>query len=194
VLDELDTTTAPPSGRAARRQRRKNIALRWLATAAAFIVLVVVAGLPMYVFPHTDKPARADAVVVLGPATDARIAVGARLVDEGYASHLYISMPPDKMWLDPCHTARDTCFIPKPAKTRGEALFTLDAARTHRWKKVIVVTGDSHVTRARFIFDRCSGVEPLMIGVGEKRTLVSWIYQYSYQTAGFAKALIVGCA
>ncbi|GAA4167290.1 YdcF family protein [Gryllotalpicola koreensis] len=186
MLDELETTRPAPT--------RGRIVARWVAAALAFLVVIGLAGLPLYVFPRTDKPVKADAVVVLGPGTPQRVDLGTRLVAEGYASHLYVSTPASMRDYAPCFNIDTTCFTPSPTTTRGEARFTLDEARAHGWSRVIVITGDFHVSRARFIFDRCSGVDPVMLGTDEERTAFGWVYQYAYQSAGFVKAVIVGCA
>ncbi|GAA4161216.1 YdcF family protein [Gryllotalpicola daejeonensis] len=194
MLDEGQATSNTGPARGLRPGRRARLAAAWVAAALTFLLVAALAGLPIYVFPHTDRPTKADAVIVLGPSSRQRIAAGTRLVDAGYAPRLFISMPADKARLSPCRQPNAGCFIPDPSTTRGEALFALEQARAHGWSKVVVVTGDSHITRARFIFGRCGGVNPVMIGISERRTLFAWGYQYVYQTAGFAKALIVGCA
>ena len=57
--------------------------------------VVAVAGLalsfPLFVFPRTEPPERADAVVVFADGRARRIATGARLVAEGVAPVLVIS-------------------------------------------------------------------------------------------------------
>lgn len=168
--------------------------LRWVTLVVALLALVAVAGLPVFVFPHSDRPARADAVIVLGPSTPDRIALATRLVDEGYAPHAYVSMPSDMIDLSPCATANVTCFTPSPTTTRGEARFTLDSAHAHGWSSVIVVTAQFHVSRARYIFDRCGGVDVRVVSVHERLSPFGWIHQYGYQTGAFIKAVIVGCA
>ncbi|AYG03196.1 YdcF family protein [Gryllotalpicola protaetiae] len=187
MLEEVETP-AP-----ATRPRQRAL-MRWVAAAVSAIVIVALAGLPVYVFPRTDRPEKADAIVVLGPATTQRMALGTRLMREGYASHLYVSAPKNMRMYDPCFNADTSCFSPEPTTTRGEARFTLDEARVNGWSRVIVITGGFHVSRARFIFDRCSGVDPIMLGADEPRNAYGWVYQYAYQTAGFVKAVIVGCA
>ncbi|MFC4243325.1 YdcF family protein [Gryllotalpicola reticulitermitis] len=156
---------------------------------------IALAGIPIYVVPHTDKPARVDAIVVIGPPYSDRITLAQHLVSEGYADHIYLSVPTQELTTDVCRTAGITCFHELPFTTRGEARFTHKQAAALNWSSVIVITGQYHISRARYIFDRCSGVPTVrMIESYEPLSPTQWVHQYMYQTAGFAKALAVGCA
>ena len=194
VLDELETTETPTRRTTGRGLRGGRVLARWVAAALAFVLVIGLAGLPLYVLPRTDRPEKADAVVVLGPSSAPRIALGTRLVREGYASHLYVSEPTDKLAYPPCYSLHTSCFSPSPTTTRGEARFTRQQALAHGWSRVIVITATYHISRARFIFGRCSGVDPIMVSSHEGRSPAGWVYEYAYQTTGFVKAAIVGCA
>lgn len=172
---------------------------RRIALAAVLVLgLAVVAGLPVYVLPSVDAvPERADAVLVLGPPTRARTDLGRELVREGVADTLVISVWPSDLAADPderdvvaCDEPgmRVECFTADPGTTQGEARALADEARAEDWASVVVVTQTPHITRARLLLERCWPGEVLMVSSGEPYTLGAWIYEYAYQTAGFAKA------
>ncbi|WP_157749241.1 hypothetical protein [Jatrophihabitans sp. GAS493] len=54
------------------------------------------------------------------------------------------------------------------------------------------MTSKYHITRARFILNNCTdGAQISMVAASSERiSPVEWAYQYLYQTAGFAKALL----
>jgi uncharacterized SAM-binding protein YcdF (DUF218 family) len=161
--------------------------------------VVAAAGYPVYVSPSVDvvdasRPA--DAVVALGglPST-ARIAFD--LAASGAADTVVISDPYgdddtgfiDDVCTDPPVRPRVVCFDPSPRTTRGEARFAADLADEQGWDRVAVMTPTYHIERARFIVGRCTDVEVAMIGTGVDVPWWTWVRQYAYQTAGWAKAL-----
>lgn len=162
--------------------------------ALVALVAVVAAGLPLYVFPADDHVDRADVIVVLGPATPARVAVAQRLLDEGVAPRMLISVPPEGTYaaanIPACREAHVNCVSPRPATTKGEALMLdEDGARS-----AVVVTFSPQVARARFIFDKCHHGPVSVVGADDRLSLVQWAYQYAYQSAAFAKAWVLPCA
>jgi uncharacterized SAM-binding protein YcdF (DUF218 family) len=189
VPSEPEVASAP-----ARRSTRGRRALRAAVAVVAAAALLALAGLPVYVFPRVDRPVHADAVIVIGPSSPDRISLGRQLVRDGYAPRLFVSEPSDKLSYRPCHDGDATCFSPEPSTTRGEAAFVRAQARAHGWSRVIVVTGQFHVSRTRYIFGRCSGVAPEIVAAHESLGPGDWAWQYLYQTAGFVKAAVVGCA
>ncbi|HEY0249403.1 MAG TPA: ElyC/SanA/YdcF family protein [Gryllotalpicola sp.] len=168
----------------------------WILAVLGVLVLVFgLVGLPLYVFPHSDRPAHADAVVILGPPFADRRSDAQRLVAQGLAGHVYISVPSDQLAHTYCLDADVTCFHPTPFTTRGEALFTHRQAQKHGWKRVLVITAQYHTTRARYIFDQCvPGTQTRLVASHERLSPRNWVYQYLYQTAAFGKAVLLGCA
>ncbi|WP_165759615.1 YdcF family protein [Rathayibacter oskolensis] len=173
---------------------------RLLVGAVVALVVVVGAGLPVYVFPAVDEvPAHVDAVLVLGPATRARTDLARELVDEGVADTLLISVwaselaaPPESSDVVACdEPGRDViCFTADPGTTQGEARALADYARANEWESVVVITQTPHITRARILLERCWSGRVLMVSSGEPYTLGSWVYEYAYQTGAFAKVLV----
>ncbi|MWV48997.1 YdcF family protein [Rathayibacter sp. VKM Ac-2803] len=179
-------------------------ARRIAVVALIAIVVLVAVGVPVYVFPATDAvPARADAVLVLGPPTRARTDLGRELVEEGVADTLLISVwaselaaAPDESDVVACDEPDMTviCFTAEPGTTQGEARALRDYADANGWDTVLVITQTPHITRARILMERCWGGTVLMESSGEPFTLGDWAYEYAYQTGAFAKVLVEqGC-
>lgn len=142
----------------------------WLRTSglvAGALLLGVLASLPLFVVPRVDPPADVrrepvDAVVVLGGGDGERIgtALGLlrRLPDP--APTLLLSVPYAAPLLE-CGTAPDlpavevACIVPDPLTTAGEAVSVTSMAVGLGWDRLVVVTSDYHVTRARALFTRC---------------------------------------
>lgn len=118
-------------------------------------IAYVAAAVYCFVLPHDDKPMPADAVVVLA-GTESRLPVGERLVREGYAPLLVVSLeqPPTTSERRAC--ARGAlCFHASPYSTRGEAREIGRLAALRHWRAVDVVTSRFHVFRARILIRRC---------------------------------------
>lgn len=179
--------------RALRRLRRTAIAV------GAVIAVAVAAGIPVYVLPAVDPvPEHVDAVYVLGPPTRARTDLGRRLVAEGVADTLLISVwpsdldaPPGEKDVVACDEPgmRVICFSADPRTTQGEARDLAEYARSNGWDSVAVITQTPHITRARVLLERCWSGELSMLSSGEPHTLGEWAYEYVYQTGAFAKVL-----
>lgn len=177
---------------------------RLLAIVLAVVLLGTLAGLPIYVFPHTDPvPERADAIVVLGPATRQRTDLARDLAAQGVSDTLLISVwasdaaaDPDERDVEACNEPelRVFCFTAEPATTQGEARALAAYAEKYDWKRVVVITQTPHITRARMLLERCWGGRVLMRSSGEPNEWPEYIYEYGYQTAGFIKAALnPGC-
>lgn len=177
---------------------------RTIVAALAVLLLAAVAGLPVYVFPHVDPvPESADAIVVLGPATRARTDLARDLAAQGVSDTLLISVwaadaaaHPDERDVEACNepNLRVFCFTAEPATTQGEARALESYAEKYGWTRVVVITQTPHITRARMLLERCWGGRLLMRSSGEPHDWTEYLYEYAYQTGGFAKAALnPGC-
>lgn len=134
---------------------------RWQRLVAAAVVVIVLIGAGvvgrLFVVPSSNRPASADAFVVLGgPTYIDRLRTGAHLVDTYPNAVLVVSTPGDT----PCpgfprFTQQVICFRPDPTTTQGEARATAALAAEYGWKKITVVTTADQVWRARLRFSRC---------------------------------------
>ena len=140
---------------------------RGIGAVLGLLLVLLLASLPLFVLPSVDEPedlraAPVDAVVVLGGGQGERIGTALALLDRlpGPPPQLLLSVP----YGDPlvrCGTVPDEpdvdarCFAPDPFTTSGEAVFVAETAAAEGWDRVVVVTSDFHVTRARVLVSRC---------------------------------------
>lgn len=189
--------TTPPK----RRTRRRRLAILTLV-----LIALIGAGVPVYVAPQVEimdsyPERRADVIFVLGGGAYERYpyALGLALLD--FAPRVVMSNPRGSrdVWMtDMCDTQRYdfpiTCFEPEPSTTRGEAQEMRRLADLYGWKSIIVVTSVPHISRARFILDRCFDGELVMAASPETISLSYWAWSYAYQTAGYVRTLShTGC-
>jgi uncharacterized SAM-binding protein YcdF (DUF218 family) len=166
------------------RRRRRRILLPLAMLAVAWLVATGV----LFVWPSTDPPGRADAVVVLSGGRDQRLDPALRLMRQHVAPVLVISGAAyDPKWKKAralCARGatgfRVVCFDPKPYSTRGEARGIARLAAQHGWRTVDVVTSRYHVFRARMIIGRCYHGTLRMVGADYPLTSapVSWISEW----------------
>jgi uncharacterized SAM-binding protein YcdF (DUF218 family) len=119
----------------------------------------------LFVVRHEDRPAHADAVVVLSGARP-RLPVGLRLVHEHYAPLLVVSRGHSAPLEARVCARREhvLCFDAHPYSTRGEARQIGRLARSRGWRRIDVVTSHFHVFRARMLLRRCYDGDVRMIG------------------------------
>jgi hypothetical protein len=168
--------------------------------------------MPVYVNPRTDPLRKADAIFILAGYGDRR-AYGFFLYQQGWARNVVISNPIgrsqpsyENKWINkwcestmygadllpepkPWPTSTKYCPNPDPQTTLGEARALRKLAAEHGWHTVIVVTFRPHISRARFIFERCFGGNVIMAASPMDIPPAQWAYEYVYQTVGFVKAL-----
>jgi hypothetical protein len=185
-------------------KRTKRLLLKSLAATGALVIVWAVVGLFLYVAPQADEPEHADVLFVLGPP-DQRIDYAERLMQQGYAPMLAVSVPVGKNGRYAIcaaqHTYRVICFNPDPFTTQGEARALRDLSDRYEWKSADVLAAQYHVTRARVIVRRCFTGDLHMMADRSGLPLISltnatysWVHQYIYQTAAFVKvALEPGC-
>ncbi len=166
-----------------------RIVAKWTACVSLIIVGAGAAGWPVYVRPQVDPLRQADAVLVLGGYESARFGFGNSLVLAGWAPILVQSMASAaKAKFCPTPEPRRLCFVPDPMTTEGEGRELRQLAAEHGWKRVIVVTFRPHISRARFILQRCFPGELIMVASPADISPARWIYEYIYQSAGYVKA------
>ena len=174
---------------------------RWVLVAVVVLSVVTVLGWPVYVRPQRDKLRPADAIFVLGGPGDSRYTLGLEHALQGSAPQVVFSNPigSDATWLtDLCMHQRYrftvSCIEPDPPTTRGEARALRRLAQSKGWHSVIVVTDTPHISRARYILERCfDGV--LIMNSNEGPLLPpDWAWSYVYQSVAFVRAALQsGC-
>lgn len=175
--------------------RRARWARRVVLGILTVFVIVVAAGLPLYVFPSHPTPVQADLLYIIGPPTPARIADAEKLRDAGVAERVLVSVPRtgdgSAQALSYCERSYVQCRTPDPFTTRGEAAMLAEYATAG--DEVVVLTYTPHVQRTRYIFGECADADVTVVPVDERLNLTRWAYNYAYQSAAFVKAWFLGC-
>jgi uncharacterized SAM-binding protein YcdF (DUF218 family) len=136
--------------------------MRLLLTIVLVVVLAWAAVAAIgFALHHGDTPVHADAVVVL-EGSKTRLPLGMKLVREGYAPLLIISVGDRKQLEARLCSGRERirhvrvlCFSAIPLSTRGEAEYVGKLAETERLYSIDVVTSKFHVLRAGVLIRRC---------------------------------------
>lgn len=180
----------------------RRIVVYGLVTVVVLTTAVFFGGYFLFTRPQVDPLTKADAIVVLGGEMDGRIDYGLRLAREGYADTVVIadSYPEgDATVRRACGSGTASinviCFVPDPFTTQGEAMFAAELARERGWSRLIVVSWNFHMVRARIIFDQCFDGELSMRPVPRTYdfNIIQWLHTYSYQYAALVKAQVLGC-
>jgi uncharacterized SAM-binding protein YcdF (DUF218 family) len=158
----------------------------------ALVILVPVATARLFIWPPTDNPAKADAVIALGGDTgQLRAKQAIKLARSGYAPVAVISLGGTKPVPCPKPVPRVSiiCFRADPLDTRGEAEFASRLAAQRHWDRIIVVSERSQATRARLLFERCAPVHLEMVPVQDPRNNLP--YDVVYEWGALTKALVL---
>ena len=185
---------ANPSGR---RRRRMWLALLVICVLAAGWVAL---GWKVYRHPQTDPLRHADAIVVLGGTPYERFDLGLKLAQQGYAPYLLISQSTganDRKMDKYCHghfTFTVKCFIPDPWTTEGEAQEIRADAGRYGWHHIIVITFTPHVSRARYIVEKCFDGQITMVASPAPSGFFFWTWMFVRQSGSYVKAFLTpGC-
>ena len=166
-----------------------------LLTVFAGFWLIVVVGVPVYVFPPVDSVEKSNVALVLGPPMQARLDLAEQLRDEGTVDRIVISVQASggqtAQDIPLCEEEGVTCVVADPSTTRGEVL--LMSEQGSGADSAIVITSTPHVTRTRYIFGKCYPGEVSVISAEQPDSLSAWTSQYMYQSFAFVKALLEPC-
>lgn len=165
-----------------------------------------VGGYFLFTRPHADPLGKADVIIVLGGENDGRLQYGLSLAQQGYADTVVLSNSYDgDSDADQADYRRAcaagtlaitvVCFKADPYTTRGEAMFLSRLAKQHNWTRVIVVSWNYHMVRARYIFHQCFDGAVLMRPVPRAYdfSVRRWALEYAYQYTALVKAFVLGC-
>ena len=179
--------------------------MRWWLAGAVLTLVAVIAAIEAFVVvpavlePRLDPLGPADAVVVLGGYGDGPLFLANQIHAAGLSPVVVISDPgpPGDTTLVQRTCAQPPpgyyCFVPSPDTTLGEARQLRDYADTYGWRRVQVVTGSTHVERARYIVGQCWGGELAVTHPGKEIPPRGTPYAIAYQTLGFVKAWFADC-
>jgi hypothetical protein len=162
---------------------------RLVLVLALVVVAFVVATAFLFIWPSTDPPGHADAVIVLSGGRNSRLDPALRLMSRDGAPVLVISgagydpkwKKARKLCADGSTKYRIVCFDPKPYSTRGEARAIARLAAQRHWTKIDVVTSRYHVFRAGIVIRRCYHGKLAMIGAPYpwQDAPVAWAFEWA---------------
>jgi uncharacterized SAM-binding protein YcdF (DUF218 family) len=154
----------------------------------------------LFVWPATDPPRRADAVLVFAGGRGERLREGTRRVQEGVAPVLVVSDGgvPGSRFARACRQQlgiRVVCVTPRESSTRAEARVFAELAEREGWRSVAMVTSSYHVRRASLLLGRCYRGKVFTVAARPPRTGVDLAGRALREWAGLAAALTVqrGC-
>jgi uncharacterized SAM-binding protein YcdF (DUF218 family) len=157
------------------RQVRRRVRRRWLPAAALLLtVAVVAASARLFVWPTTDPPGQADALLVFAGKRE-RLREGLRLLWAGVAPVLVISdggephSPAGRICRDLPTDLEVVCVTPARSSTTAEAAAFAELAERRGWRSVALVTSTYHVRRASLLLERCYQGEVAAIAVPRPR-------------------------
>jgi uncharacterized SAM-binding protein YcdF (DUF218 family) len=154
----------------------------------------------LFVWPATDPPRRADAVLVFAGGRGERLREGTRLVQEGVAPVLVVSDGgvPGSRFARACRQQlgiRVVCVTPRESSTRAEARVFAELADREGWRSVAMVTSSYHVRRASLLLGRCYRGKVFTVAARPPRTGVDLAGRALREWAGLAAAFTLqrGC-
>ena len=175
----------------------KRLAVYVLIGVACLLGVIAALTAFFLIWPRTDAPTNADAIVVFGGEHPERLAEGVRLAREGLAAVLVTSDPPDP---DEA-VCRDTaavdvvCIDPQPPTTREEAREVSKLAARRGWRSLVLVTSTYHVTRARMLLKRCYRGRVSVVAKRADEGFVRTLDRFAHEWGGLGYALLYarGC-
>jgi len=175
-------------------RRRPSARLVLAVVAGVAVALVLALTTRLFVWPDTDRPARADAIVLFAGGGD-RKATALRLARAGYAPVLVVStgVPLRYHCIAPVPGVETICFHPDPSTTQGEARYLAQIAEERHWHRIIVIVSTPQATRARLRVERCYHDQYLVVTAHV--TPWRWALDVVYEWGALGKALLLqrGC-
>lgn len=176
--------------RSRRRDRHRRAGIVVLVGILALALVASLAAREIYFKPSDDliDRNRIDAILVLGPPEQERLAVAERLSNQSGQARIFVSVHSSVK----CR-GKFTCLHADPWTTKGEAGLLRDLMAEHGVAHPVVLTGTTHVARARYIMQRCVSPDIAVIGADDDLGLWGTIYEPIYQSAAFIKAAVTDC-
>jgi hypothetical protein len=180
VSNGTSDDSATPFGKDRKPLSRRR--RRWLLASLVVIVLVgalfVAATLRLIIFPATDQPRHADAIVSFNGSNEGkRQALAVSLAKQGYAPTLLFSK--GSAYADTsCPKVSGVsvvCFVDVSGNTRGEAEWVGRYAQRHHLHSLLLVPGRGQATRARLLTERCFSGQLDVVPAHESRPPISQI-------------------
>jgi hypothetical protein len=173
----------PPS-----RVRRVRVTISYVALF--LIVGFLVGTARLFLWPPSNQPVKADAVIALGgDPGQLREKLALTLAKAGYAPIAVISLGGKKPvpCPHPIAAVHIMCFRADPLDTRGEAEYVAGLVARRHWRRIIVVSERTQTTRARMLFKRCTPIQLVMVPVADPTSHLP--YDVLYEWGALVKAL-----
>ena len=163
-----------------------------LVTVLAVTAITAIAARP-FIWPTDAEPFADGPIVVLGGGGGERLTTAMAIRGEGSERTLVVSAGAIDEWLSAggrCSPAGIVCILPEPVNTYGEARTVAGLVAEHGWDQVTVVTSDFHVTRTRWLFDRCLEVPVRVVAAPTDPHLAERLYRISREMAAMGVAVV----
>ncbi len=169
--------------------------------AAVVLVALALGTSRLFVWPSSDAPKGADAVVIFAGGRGERLAAAERLMAAGLAPNLVIPNGTAPEWPAGNRACSEDlpyevhCPRPDPDTTRGEARTIAALAKEKGWTRVIVVTSSYQLSRARLLLGRCFGDEVLSVRAQPALSAFGWARRVGHEWLGWIQAMTTkrGC-
>ena len=160
----------------------------------AFLFAWLLAAYQLFYSVQTPTPKKADAVVMLGGASEERMLDAMMIRSDIKAPYLVLSNTNtngNSSADDYCGTHSNKkiypdviCFTPKRMDTRGEAVALADLTTEHGWKDLIVVTSSYHIERAGLLMDQCVSANVTMSSTSPQFIAWQWLRRFVIESGG----------
>ena len=186
----------PPGAGPFRRARRRL----WPALALGavlLLLLIILATARLFLWPSTDSPEGADAVVIFAGGSGERLAAAERLMTHGLAPNLVIPNGMAPEWPAGNRACSDPlpyevhCPRPDPDTTRGEARVIAALAEEEGWRRLILVTSSYQLSRARLLLGRCLDGEVLAVRAQPQLSAVAWARRVGHEWLAWTHAMTI---
>lgn len=178
---------------AIRKPRKKTVIIAAGLLLALFLVWLLTAYQLFYNL-HPAAPKQADAVVMLGGASNERMLDAMMIRFDLKAPYLVLSNTDTKGNASADEYCRNhsnktvypdvICFDPKPMDTRGEAVALAQLAKEYQWKNMIVVTSTYHIKRAGLLMEQCVDSNVTMMSTTPQFNAWQWFRRFVIETGG----------
>ncbi|MBF0753486.1 YdcF family protein [Jeotgalicoccus nanhaiensis] len=127
------------------------------------LMLIVTSVIDSFNHSETDRPEKADVIIMLGGGDKGRMEKAAELYHEGYADYVIITPESEDIYPQSTEFAREL-GIPEDAiieeyeatSTYTNAVESFKIMDEYGFDSALVVTSDYHLKRSKLIYDRVS--------------------------------------
>ncbi len=192
----MSNSAAAKPGPTPRIRTRSDLLFRLASLVSALLVLWLLACWFLFFNPKAEGPVPADAIIVLGGASNERFPRGQELYEAGYAPVIVLSQtnsPGNARADDACTGERSesiVCFVPPQMTTRGEARAIARLSADEDWDRILVVTSTYHLSRAELNIEQCSGADVVMAPSNPEFGPAEWLGRFVEESVALATSYV----